>query len=136
MSARSRVALVVALLLALAGAVGCSRSSNRARTPQDTTPATASAGPDGVQHITVVGTEQFRFRPALIHAHPGRLTITLRTQGSTPHDLQLAAGGASTGPVTAGQPRSVTVTLPRPGTYGFICTFHTRLDMVGKIVVS
>lgn len=97
---------------------------------------TATAGPDGVQTITVTGNERMRFSPNVIKAHPGRLKITLKTTGPTPHDLTIRKFQATTGMVQQGGQGSVEVNLPAKGSYDFVCTYHEKLGMTGQIRVS
>lgn len=134
-----RRALLAALTGVLAGALlaaGCgnNRESAQARASRDTGTATAVLGSDGVQQVQVTGNEQFRFIPSTIAAKPGRLRIVLSNSGGTPHDLRVD-GTAQTGLVGAGEHQQVTVTLA-PGRHSFVCTLHTRLHMMGTIVVS
>ncbi|MFG1920445.1 cupredoxin domain-containing protein [Cryptosporangium sp. NPDC048952] len=100
-----------------------------------TTMATATAGADGVQTVTVTGDDQLRYEPSVIKAKPGKLRITLRTIGGTPHDLEVRPAKINTGLVSKDQERSVEVTLSR-GRYDFVCTFHLTSNMVGVIDVS
>ncbi len=126
----------LALALSLVTAAGCSnRESAQARAPRDTGTAAATVLADGVQQITVRGSEQLRFTPSTVKAHPGRLRIILVNIGTTPHDLKVSVAGQSTGLVRGGERGSVTVTLVT-GRYGFVCTLHTRVHMTGTIVVS
>lgn len=127
-------AIAVTALLVCAG--GCTnRESAQARAPHDTGTATAAVGADGVQEVTVKGSEQLRFTPSTVKARPGRLRIILVNTGVTPHDLQVTGTGASTGLIRGGERGLVTTTL-RAGRYPFVCTLHTRVHMTGTIVVS
>ncbi len=128
----------LAIVALLAGASCTNRESRQARAPQETATASATVAADGVQEITVVGNQQFRFVPSTVRAKPGPLRIILTTPSGTPHDLLvegISDAGASTGLVAAGEKRRITVDL-QPGRYRFVCTLHTRLHMVGTIVVS
>ncbi|GAA0263858.1 hypothetical protein GCM10009539_57510 [Cryptosporangium japonicum] len=100
-----------------------------------TTMASATAGADGIQTITVTGDDQLRYEPSVIRAKPGKLRITLRTIGGTPHDLEVRPAKINTGLVSKDQERSIEVTLSR-GRYDFVCTFHLTSNMVGVIDVS
>ena len=140
MARRTSLLMAVITVLVLVSGPACSnREPRQARAPQTGT-ATAKVAADGVQEITVVGNQQFRFVPSTVRAKPGPLRIVLTTSGGTPHDLLLErvaadGSGPNTGLVGAGERRQITVDL-KPGRYPFICTLHTRLHMVGTVVVS
>jgi plastocyanin len=124
------ISVAIAVLLT----AGCSnRESAQARAPRDTGTGTAVVAADGVQEITVKGSEQLRFTPSTIKARPGPLRIVLVNTGTTPHDLEVA--GQSTGLVRGGEQGRITVTLSA-GRHPFACTLHTRVHMTGTIVVS
>lgn|SRR5689334_4256896 len=129
---------VVACVLLAVAAAGCTnREPIQAQKPQEKKAVSASpADPNGVQHVTVTGNEQFRFSPAVINAKVGTLQVTLKTVGPTPHDLEIEPFKANTGVVSTGASRSVTVTFSAPGSYRFVCTFHVALNMVGTIKVT
>jgi len=130
-------AIIGSLALAAAttlGGCGWFAAGKPAAAP--TTEGTASAAPDGSQTITVTGNERMRFDPSLIHAHPGRLRITLTVVDPTPHDLKVLATGADTGMVERGQSRTIDVTFDKPGRYDFVCTYHERNGMTGTIEIS
>jgi plastocyanin len=128
---------VACLLLAVAAAGCTNRQPIQAQKPQQKKAVTASpADASGVQHVTVVGDQQFRFSPAVINAKVGTLRVTLKTTGTTPHDLEIEPFKANTGPVSKGESRSVTVTFSSAGSYRFVCTFHVALNMVGTIKVT
>ncbi|MDQ6874311.1 MAG: cupredoxin domain-containing protein [Actinomycetota bacterium] len=131
----SRLIAVVAVVTMLAGGCANNRESAQARAPRDTGTATARIGPDGVQEVAIVGTEQFRFVPSTVRAKAGKLRILLTNSGTTPHDLQIEGLPATTGLIGGGEKGRITVTL-KPGSYSFVCTLHTRLHMMGTIVVS
>jgi plastocyanin len=117
---------------------GCSSGSSGGT--KDTGAATASTV-DGVQQITVSAGDDFRFDPATITVHPGKVKITLVNTGAAgqgaPHNLQLPSLPAGDWvPLTsAGQSASVTFETPAPGTYQFVCSIHERQGQVGKLVV-
>ncbi|MEP6695820.1 MAG: cupredoxin domain-containing protein [Pseudonocardiales bacterium] len=129
-------ALCLAAALVLVG--GCSnRESAQARAPRDTGTAMTVVAADGVQEITVSGSEQLRFTPSRVRAHPGVLRIILVNTGTTPHDLEVLGPGAgqTTGLIPGGGQGRVTVTLT-PGVHTFECTLHVRVHMTGTIVVA
>lgn len=131
----SRLIAALAVLTLLAGGCANNRESAQARAPRDTGTATARIASDGVQEAAIVGTEQFRFVPSTVRAKAGRLRLLLTNSGTTPHDLQVEGLTATTGLVGGGEKGRITVTL-KPGRYTFVCTLHTRLHMMGTIVVA
>jgi plastocyanin len=134
---RRRTAVVACALLAVVAAGCTNRQPIQAQKPQQKKAVAASpADASGVQHVTVTGDDQFRYSPAVIDAKVGTLQVTLKTSGSTPHDLEIEPFKANTGPVGKGEARSVTVTFSSPGSYRFVCTFHVALNMVGTIKVT
>ncbi len=133
-----RFVAAAVLAMTLVATAGCTnRESAQARAPRDTGTGTAVAAADGVQEITISGSEQLRFTPSTVKAHPGVLRIIVVNTGTTPHDLKLAGEGGdkSTGLIRGGERGVLTVTLA-PGRYPFECTLHTRVHMTGTIVVS
>lgn len=127
---------LVALVL-VASVSGCTNREPRQVTkPRPTITATATPAANGVPHVTIVGDASFHFTPSVIRAKPGKLTITLRTSGGTPHDLEVDGIGKQTTLVSQGGDASITVDLPKPGKYPFECTLHNKLGMTGTILVS
>jgi plastocyanin len=136
MNRMSAVAVALAMLPVMALPAGCSnRESPLARAPQDTGTGTAAKAADGVQEITIKGSEQLRFTPSTVKARPGLLRIILVNTGTTPHDLEVPGTGQTTGLIRGGEEGRITVTLAA-GRHPFECTLHTRVHMTGTIVVS
>lgn len=77
-----------------------------------------------------VSIEQFRYRPAVIHAGVGD-TIVWRNHDIVPHTAQTKDGGLNTGHIAAKAQR-VTV-MHNKGEYEFTCLYHS--NMKGKLVV-
>lgn len=124
-----------ALVLPLTGMLlaACGSSGHRAQAPGSSESATVR---NGVQQLTVVAGNDLRFHQTALHAHTGKVKITLDVTGDVPHDLLLANGPAantSTGTVSKGT-RSVVLTFTKPGTYNFLCTIHPQ--MTGTITIS
>lgn len=126
---------VVSAALSVLVVGACSDGGPGGTNESPTTMASAAAGPDGVQAITVTGDDQLRYEPSVIKAKPGKLRITLRTIGGTPHDLEVRPAKINTGLVSRNQERTIEVTLSR-GRYDFVCTFHLTSNMVGVIDVN
>jgi plastocyanin len=132
-AAAATVPVVVALGASVAGC------SNRQAAPNrrgHTGSATASVQ-NGVQQVTLVVNDTFRFDPSTITVHPGKVTITLVHKGSgAPHDFSVDGIPADNVPlVRAGSTESQTFTTPAPGTYRFVCTLHLAQGMTGTLVV-
>ena len=77
------------LLLAPLALTACQTESAINREPR--TGATTAAAEAGVQQVTITTDDKFRFTPAQITVHPGRVRITLKHLGSggAPHDWSL-----------------------------------------------
>jgi plastocyanin len=103
-----------------------------------TAAADATAGPDGVQQVTIDTTDGFRFAPDTIHAHIGKLRIVLTDSGNYPHNISFASLHATSATVSGNAGRkqaTFTITLTRAGTYSFVCTFHSSAGMKGRVTV-
>ncbi len=129
------------LVLLAAGSVlaaGCQRRPEAAApTPRS---VTVTPGPGGVQAVTVSATGQFRFDPDTVTVGVGRVRLTFRNTGSTPHNLtfrDLVAGGKPVATATLGgggeQPLDFAVSTP--GQYRFVCTIHEALGQTGVLNV-
>ena len=129
------------LLIALVAAVLLGACSNRQasvnRRPQTGGSATASAGSDGVQQVTITVNDTYRFSPDTITVHPGRVQITLVHKGNgAPHDWQLSGIPADYVPlVNPGHTSVATFTAPTPGRYQFVCTIHRAQGQTGTLIV-
>lgn len=125
--------LVVASLLSL---TACQTKSAINREPQSgSTTASVNAG---VQDVVITTDEKYRFTPATITVHPGKVRITLKHLGTNgaPHDWQLQGFPADYVPLTQpGQTRAIEFTAPAPGTYTFVCTIHITQGQTGSLVV-
>lgn len=130
--AAAAVLAVIAISLS-----GCGNgASPRAETPQDTAPAVASPGPNGIQLVRVTASDTLRFVPSILEAHPGRIEIIVHNVGNTPHDLVFGPPLSLTTPIIdAGETRALLVTVTRPGSYPFSCSYHASLGMTGRLVV-
>jgi plastocyanin len=99
--------------------------------------ATTATVVNGVQHVTLVVDDRYRFNPSDVTVHPGRVTITLVHKGTgAPHDFQVVGFPADAVPVTGhGQTNSATFDAPSPGTYRFVCTIHEKQGQTGTLTV-
>ena len=118
-----RVAFAPAVLALLAG---CSGTSS----PEAATSA--------VQSVTIGATDDFRFIPADVTVHPGKVRITLVDKGSYPHNISFPNLGMTSASVS-GSPGQTSTTLEmtfsKAGRYAFVCTYHSSAGMKGGLVV-
>jgi plastocyanin len=125
-----------ATLLAATVLASCQTKAPVNREPR--TGATTASASGGVQTVVITTDSRYRFTPATITVHPGKVRITLEHTGTggAPHDWQLQGLPAAFVPLTsAGQTRSVEFTAPAPGRYTFICTIHVNQGQTGTLVV-
>jgi len=133
MTSRTVAAALVAVALSVAG---CSNRQSAPARRGHTGSATASTE-NGVQQVTLVVNDKFRFDPSTITVHQGTVKVTLVHQGSgAPHDFSVDGAPADHVPLArAGTTTSATFTTPAPGTYRFVCTLHIAQGMTGTLVV-
>jgi plastocyanin len=137
---RVRVVAVGGVLSALAG---CSPTGSHvhvsgtgvALAAAPTATATARAAADGVQQVVIDTTDDFRFKPDVVLAHPGKLRITVTNPSVFPVDLAIPALGVHSTTIFAGDSAVVAVDLPASGDFPFVCTFHEHDGMTGSLVV-
>ena len=130
---------VAAALVVVTLSVSVAACTNRQAAPNrraHTGSATASTE-GGIQQVTLVVNDKYRFDPSTITVHQGIVKVTLMHKGSgAPHDFSVDGAPADHLPlVSAGQTTSATFTTPSPGTYRFICTLHVAQGMTGTLVV-
>jgi len=98
---------------------------------------------DGVQAITLVSGDDYRFVPAEITVIPGRVRVTLDNAaiqlthslefppGTSPEDIQDSI------PVVAPtESDAIEFTVRTPGEYAFICSFHEPEGHTGVMTVA
>lgn len=135
MTMRTVAAALAAIVLSVT-VVGCSnRQSAPAR--RGHTGSTTASTESGVQQVTLVVNDKFRFDPSTITVHQGTVKVTLVHKGAgAPHDFSVDGAPADHVPlVRAGSTTSATFTTPSPGTYRFVCTLHIAQGMTGTLVV-
>ena len=131
------------LIVVAAGSVltaGCQRRHEAAPPPAQSVAITPGA--DGVQAVTVseAGPGQYRFVPSTITAAVGRIRITFRNTGNTPHNLtfsDLVDNGkrVAVGTLRGGAEETVDFTVGTPRQYRFVCTIHEALGQTGTLNV-
>lgn len=129
------------LLAVFAGVVlvgaACSTSEPLQAVAPQRGDVTVTPGPGGVQDVTVVANSQFRFVPATVNVKVGKIHLTLRIQGGTPHNLTFDTLKSASIPTTSqGGSASSDFTVSTPGRYRFVCTIHESLNQTGTLVVS
>ena len=138
---RRRLWPVTLLLTLPLVTTACSGSAGRRHASDSHVPTsvTATKGTDGVQHVTIDTTDNFRFAPMSIAAHVGKLRIALTDHGSYPHNISFPTLHATSSTVSGNpgqQTTTFTVTFTHPGIYQFVCTFHSSAGMRGQVTVS
>ena len=131
----NRTARLLIATLLLTGCSGGGGGEGDGATDRTADTSVQAAGAADRQTATVVSNDQLRFDPGIVQARVGTLELTHRNAGQIPHNLVFddkALGAIDT--VTGGQEKSITLTFSEPGTYDFVCTFHSGQD--GKVVVS
>jgi plastocyanin len=128
--------VVLAALVAVIGLLaGCTETPSINARPQ-TGAATASLV-NGVQQVTIVVSDTYRFDPDVITVHPGKVKIILMHTGTgAPHDLSVLGFPADFVPlVQPGGTSSATFIAPAPGSYKFVCTIHVTQGQTGTLIV-
>jgi plastocyanin len=133
-----RVGVAIAMSAAVAaGATACSSSGSPARSSSE--PPTTAKVVGGVQQVTIHANDQLRFAPDTIDVHTGKVQVTLVSDGSYPHNISVPSLHV-TSKTVSGNPGQTTTTLtldlPKPGSYEFVCTFHSSAGMRGHLVVK
>jgi uncharacterized cupredoxin-like copper-binding protein len=101
----------------------------------------ASAGADGVQHLTLEVGNNMSFQPSSVIVKAGQpVELTLHNGGDNAHDFSLSAGVAQPVMLSAagGQTASATFTVNSPGTYSFDCSMpgHAMAGMRGTLIAQ
>lgn len=118
----------------LAGALALTACGGGGGNDRAATTVVQATGPADRQTATVVSNDELRYDPGIVEAQVGTLVLTHRNGGRIPHNLVFddrSLGAIDT--VREGQEKSITLTFTEPGTYDFVCTFHS--GQTGKVVV-
>lgn len=106
------------------GMLGCTNDSAN--------PYGANSPPsNSLPNTVVMGSSSFS--PATLTVARGTI-ITWRNDDSAAHTSTSDSTGWDTGNMPAGTSR--TTTMNTPGTFGYHCTFHRAMGMVGTIIVQ
>jgi len=125
-------ALILACLLTACGSSSSTSSSASPSSASATTSATASAPADPPAHAKTIAVtiQQYAYQPAtLIVAAGSRLTFTNRD--ATAHTATSTSPPFDTGTINPGH--SASVTLTKPGTYSYICSFHPFMHAIVQV---
>ncbi len=95
-------------------------------------------GADGVQAVTLMTQDNFRFIPARFTVAPGPVRLTLSNPSGTVHNLRFGEGGLEEEipVVRSAESQTIGFTVSTPGEYEFVCTFHEQFDQRGTMVVA
>lgn len=95
----------------------------------------AAVGGPTAQTAEVDGQDVLKFKPNVVTAKVGALTLTMRNAGRVPHNLEFDDSSlGKLGLVAGGQSKALQLTFTKAGTYTFQCTIHP--GMTGQVVVS
>ncbi|MBV9292018.1 MAG: cupredoxin domain-containing protein [Frankiales bacterium] len=133
------VAIVAALPLLVTACGSSSADYGMTDKSVSNTSISAMKGSDGVQRVTIDTTDSFRFMPSTIRAHVGKLRILVTDHSAYPHNISVPALHATSKTVSGNpgqQTTTLVVSLPHPGSYDFVCTFHASAGMKGHIAVA
>ena len=127
---------VLALIVATAAGCGAGDEPQAAQAPQSGD-VTVTPGPDGVQAVTLVTQDNFRYIPARFIVTPGPVRLTLENPSGTVHNLRYDEGGPEEEipVVRSAESETIEFTVSTPGEYEFICTFHEQFGQRGTMVV-
>lgn len=132
---RARLATAVLVAVLITGC-GVNNPPSQADAPQSGD-VTVSVGADGVQAVTLVTQDNFRFIPARFTVEPGHVRLTVENPSGTVHNLRFDEGGPEEEIPVVRSEESATIefTVSTPGEYEFVCTFHEQLGQRGTMIV-
>ena len=111
--------LAVAVSAACLALAACGGGGAGSPTAAEDSMAQTGATPSGGDAVTI---KDFAYAPANLTVASGT-AVTFANEDSTSHTAtSTGQGGFDTGTIEKGQTKSVTV--ERPGTYAYICSFH------------
>ena len=130
-----KAALLLPVCLALAGCGGGGSSSSSSGGSGATAAAPAAL------HTVSLSESEYELSPSTVRvATAGKVTFDVRNTGQIAHALEIEGNGvgAETGHIAPGETASITVTLPKSGTYEMYCPIdgHRDKGMEGTIQVG
>lgn len=138
---RPFAALLVMLSTAVIG--GCGGTPSAPEPGPSSASGEVTLGADGVQSITLVSDDDYRFVPAEFTVTPGQVRVTLdNTATQLTHSLEFPAGvspedvGESIPVVAPTEVETIEFSVSTPGEYAFICSFHVPQGHTGVMTVG
>ena len=139
-----RRAVTVVALTALAVVIGgCGGTADPSEPDTSIPVGEVTVGPDGVQSITLVSDDDYRFVPAEFTVAPGQVSVTLENQATQlTHSLAYPPDRGPediTGSIPVVAPTetdTIEFTVNTPGEYAFICSFHEAQGHTGVMTVT
>ncbi|MDQ3733187.1 MAG: cupredoxin domain-containing protein [Actinomycetota bacterium] len=136
--------MVAPLVLVIGVALGgCGVAADPSRPEASSSAGEVTVGPDGVQSITLVSGDDYRFVPAEFTVTPGQVSLTLENAATqlthslaypperNPEDITESI------PVVAPtESDTIEFTVDTPGEYAFICSFHEAQGHTGVMTVQ
>src|SRR5581483_7750885 len=94
---------------------------------------TSSSGGAAANSITIAN---FTYSPGRFNAVAGQqVRLTISNQDSFPHTFTIQ-GVADSGPIAAGESKTVTFTPAQAGNLTWFCSIHGQARMSGQVIVS
>lgn len=139
---RRTAALVLSAVLA-AGLAGCAESADPAESEPRAVTGEVSLGSDGVQSITLVSGDDYRFVPDAFTVTPGQVRVTLNNEATQlTHSFEYPSGRSpqdieeSIPVVAPAESDTIEFSVSTPGEYAFICSFHEPQGHAGVMTVA
>jgi len=139
-------ALVVGMVLAAAALASCGSGSGGVTTAPHTEGSSlgkVTAGPGGVQEVTLQTQDDYVFTPSAFTVKPGEVRLTVTNVGrQLSHSFRFTHGkgpapiGRQILLLPSGQKQTISFTVTTPGTYRFECSFHADLGQLGTMTVT
>lgn len=129
----SRTGWLVLPMLAVTACAGGGGSGGTSSVKANGT--VAAAGSSAAQTAEVDGQDVLKFKPNVVTAKVGALTLTMKNTGQVPHNLEFDDSSlGKLGLVDGGRSKQLKLSFVKAGSYTFQCTIHP--GMTGKVVVS
>lgn len=135
--------LVLILVLMMASIGGCGAGDERPPAEASSSVGEVTVGPDGVQSITLVSGDDYRFVPSEFTVTPGQVSVTLENQATQlthslayPPDRNPEEIMESVPVVAPTEKDTIEFSVSTPGEYAFICSFHEPQGHTGVMTVT
>lgn len=123
------------LVLPLLAVTACGGGGSGGTSSVTSNGTVAAAGSPTAQTAQVDGQDVLKFKPNVVTAKVGALTLTMHNAGQVPHNLEFDDSSlGKLGLVSGGQSKQLKLTFAKAGTFTFQCTIHP--GMTGKVIVS